>query len=317
MTGAARIDLLSLELLADAARLGSVSRAAASHGLSQPSASARIGSLERALGLSLLERTPAGSHPTEAGRVVIASAERVLAALEDLAAEAAAVREAASSRLRVVASYTVAEHLLPEWVRQFRESAAWRGIEIEVEVANSTDVGSRVRAGRAAVGFVESPEPPLGLSSAIVGHDELVVVVPPTHPWAARRRPLGPSSLAATGLVVRERGSGTRESFEVALAAALGPGSGPPVAPVSFGSTAAVKEAVLSGFGPGVVSRLAVAGEIARGNLVPVRLVGIDLRRVLRMVWPVSPARTGPAAALVEFVLRATSLAGAEAPAGP
>jgi DNA-binding transcriptional LysR family regulator len=166
-----------------------------------------------------LERTPAGSHPTEAGRVVIASAERVLAALEDLAAEAAAVREAASSRLRVVASYTVAEHLLPEWVRQFRESAAWRGIEIEVEVANSTDVGSRVRAGRAAVGFVESPEPPLGLSSAIVGHDELVVVVPPTHPWAARRRPLGPSSLAATGLVVRERGSGTRESFEVALLA--------------------------------------------------------------------------------------------------
>lgn len=89
--------------------------------------------------------------------------------------------------------------------------------------------------------------------------------------------------LAETPLVMREKGSGTREALEQAL---LGAGHGAPVSVLELGSTSAVRSAVLTGNSPTVISRLAVASEIDSGQLVEVRVTDLVIERDLRAVWP-------------------------------
>ena len=111
--------------------------------------------------------------------------------------------------------------------------------------------------------------------------DALVVVVAPSHPWARRKRPLSATDLAAAPLVLREVGSGTREVLESALSSL----HLSVTALVELGSTTAIKSAVLSGTGPGVLSRLAVESDLTANRLVAVPLEGLSLDRSIRAVW--------------------------------
>lgn len=132
------------------------------------------------------------------------------------------------------------------------------------------------------MGFVEGSHAPPGLRSRVVQKDDLVVVVAPTHPWARRRKPFGAHELAATPLTLREVGSGTREVLETALLD-LGLRSTPLV---ELGSTTAIKAAVASGAGAGVLSRLAIEPDVHDGRLVMVATTEIALERQIRVVWP-------------------------------
>ncbi len=261
--------------------------------MSQPSASARVRQLERQLDVTLLRRGPTGSVPTDAGRLVAEWATEVLEAAGRLEAGVASLRAASSPPLRLAASLTVAEHLLPGWLAQLRSPASG---EVALEVANSQRVLEAVAGGRAQLGFIESPGPIGGLPSAEVGTDELVVVASPGHPWARRRTPLPAALLAAEPLVTREPGSGTRAALEAAMAEA---GLAPASPAAELGSTAAVKGWLLAGGGAGVLSRRAVEPELRLRTLVEVKVAGVGLRRRLRAVWPAPGPPEGPAAALL------------------
>ena len=104
----------------------------------------------------------------------------------------------------------------------------------------------------------------------------------PAHPWA-NRRTVTVETLAATPLVTREAGSGTREALEAALAAL---DLGPPTAILELGSTSAVRSAVLDGNSPTVISRLAVAAELDAGSLIEIEVKDLAISRSLRAVWP-------------------------------
>jgi DNA-binding transcriptional LysR family regulator len=149
-------------------------------------------------------------------------------------------------------------------------------------VVNSAAVLERVRDERAELGFVESPGPIVGLACRTVLTDELVVVVSPDHPWARRRRPLPPRALASEPLVLREPGSGTRDTLSQALAEI---GLGEPSAALELGSSSAVRAAAIAGAAPAVLSRLAVEDAVAAGRLHIVEVDGLDLGRELRAVW--------------------------------
>ncbi len=292
-------DLIALDIFCSAVALGSLGRAAEAHGIAQPSASARMRQLERQLGVALLHRSATGSTPTEAGVLVAEWAAGVLAAAHRLEAGVDSLRARDDGRLRISASLTVAEYLLPGWLMRVRR--AYPNSPIELEVTNSTRVLEAVAGGRADLGFIESPGSTNGLPAATVGGDELVVVVGPDHAWARRRSPLPAAALASVALVVREAGSGTRD----ALALAMSDIGLVPVAPAAeLGSTAAVKAVVGAGSGPAVLSRLAVAAELGSGALVEVEVAGITLARQLRAVWPVDHAPEGAAAAMLDVAKR-------------
>lgn len=299
-------ELGALDLFVSVVELGSLSKAATAHGIAQPSASSRIRNLERQLGVPLLDRSPTGSSPTSEGSLVAGWAEMVIRSADQLMAGVEALRASEQGRLRVSASLTIAEYLLPPWLEQFLRNRP--NDSVELEVTNSTHVLERLRNGSADLGFIESPTAANDMTSHVVGTDRLIAVVGPHHPWWGRDSvPL--EALASTPLVLREQGSGTREAFEQFLTEA---GFGLPICGLELGSTAAVRAAVVSGQSPTVISEHVVTADIDAGSLHHVHVPGLEIERQLRAVWPSS----GTLAPLARDLIAALPVAGGNAPAG-
>lgn len=296
-------DVTDVALLVAVAETGSVAAGGRALSMSQPQASRSLRRLERQLGVRLLDRGARGSRLTPHGALVLEWAEAVLAANRRLVAGSASLSAERQRHLNVAASQTIAEHLLPRWlgalVRELPD------LQVGVTVGNSSEVGALLGHGHPLV-FVESPDVPASVSvphhSRTVATDRLVVVVAPAHPWAVRTRPLSLAELAATPLVVREPGSGTRVSLEQALA---GTRMAPPA--LELTSNAAVRIAVATGAGPAVLSEHAVEAVVARGELRAVMVEGLSVERPLRALW----ARGGR---VPKAVRRLVEIAAAEAP---
>ncbi|MEV5875973.1 LysR family transcriptional regulator [Streptomyces sp. NPDC052101] len=285
-------DLAALELLLAVARLGSLGAAAREVGITQPAASSRIRSMERQLGVALVDRSPRGSRLTDAGALVTDWARRVVEAAAAFDVGARALRDRRDSRLRVAASMTIAEYLLPGWLLALH--AERPDTAVSLLAGNSAKVAELLLSGEADLGFVEGLSVPTGLDSAVIAHDRLVVVTAPGHPWARRRRPLTAEELAATPLILRERGSGTRQVLDAALGGLARP-------LIELSSTTAVKASAVSGAGPSVLSELAVGEELSMRRLVSIPLEDVTLRRALRAVWPTGHRPTGPARELLSL----------------
>ncbi|MFJ7156954.1 LysR family transcriptional regulator [Streptomyces sp. NPDC101118] len=288
-------DLGSLELLLAVARLGSLGAAARELGITQPAASSRIRAMETRLGVALVDRSPRGSRLTAQGALVTDWAQRVVEAAEAFDAGVQALRGRRDSRLRVAASLTIAEYLLPGWLIALR--AERPDTAVSLRAGNSVAVAEAVLAREADLGFVEGLTVPDGLDSAAVARDRLVVAVAPGHPWARRRSGVTARELAATPLILRERGSGTRQVLD----AALGAYGGLAEPLLELASTTAVKAAAVSGAGPCVLSELAVGEELGARRLVAVPVGGAALERVLRAVWPSGARPAGPARDLLSL----------------
>ncbi|MFF8907439.1 LysR family transcriptional regulator [Streptomyces olivaceoviridis] len=285
-------DLAALELLLAVARLGSLGAAAREVGITQPAASSRIRSMERQLGVALVDRSPRGSRLTDAGALVTDWARRVVEAAAAFDAGARALRDRRDSRLRVAASMTIAEYLLPGWLLALH--AERPDTAVSLLAGNSAKVAELLLAGEADLGFVEGLTVPTGLDSTVIARDRLIVVTAPAHPWARRRRPLTAAELAATPLILRERGSGTRQVLDAALGGLARP-------LIELSSTTAVKASAVSGAGPSVLSELAVGEELGMRRLVSIPVEGVSLRRDLRAVWPTGHRPTGPARELLSL----------------
>jgi DNA-binding transcriptional LysR family regulator len=300
-------DLAALRGLREVSRQGSIAAAAAMLGVSQQALSARMRTLERSMSITLLARTSAGSHLTEQGRLVVGWAEDVLDAADRLEAGLRSIRSGVSHRLAIAASQTIAEHLVPHWLVELRSleqggagsagsagpagpgtgglgaADAYPPTVVELTVANSTVVIELVRDAKAGLGFIETPHLPADLVTAHLREDEMLFVAAPGHPWARRRGPLSLAEVAATPLVMREAGSGTRDTLTDHLAA-----QDPPLRAqiaMELGTSAAVRSAIAAGVGPGVLSRLAVRDDLVLGRLVAVEVVGPPLTRRLTAVW--------------------------------
>jgi molybdate transport repressor ModE-like protein len=285
-------DLGALELLLAVARLGSLGGAARELGITQPAASSRIRSMERQLGVALVDRSPRGSRLTDAGALVTDWARRIVEAAEAFDVGAQALRDRRDSRLRVAASMTIAEYLLPGWLLALR--AQRPDTAVSLLAGNSATVAEQLLSGEADLGFVEGVDVPHGLDSAVIARDRLIVVTAPAHTWARRQKPLAASELAATPLILREMGSGTRQVLDSALGGLARP-------LIELSSTTAVKAAAVSGAGPAVLSELAVGEELAMRRLVRVPVEGVALARDLRAVWPTGHRPAGPARELLSL----------------
>lgn len=266
-------------------------------GIHQPNASRMLSRLEAEAGTALLDRDPRGSRPTSAGLLYAAHARELLAAADEFSAWLRHSRDEDARELRVGVSMTIAEHLMPAWLTELRRRSP--RVRVDLEVLNSTQVLAGIHEGRLTLGFVETPHLPRGVNTLALREDELVVVVAPQHDWARREEPLTLAELAATPLVVREGGSGTRDAFEELVPDAA---RTPPVQ--ELGSNAAVRVAVVSGAGPAVLSMLAVRSPLEAGQLHRVPVAGTRLRRPLTAVWKGPRRLSGPAAELVDVAGR-------------
>ncbi|HEU0256626.1 MAG TPA: LysR substrate-binding domain-containing protein [Microbacteriaceae bacterium] len=193
---------------------------------------------------------------------------------------------------------------------------------VRLRTGNSAEVARLVASGELDVGFIESPAVPRRLSSVTVATDRLVAVVAGSHPWAAARavRPASErapeharegaegrgekhaqeyawqpqrsearsrgvtlAEVAATPLVTREQGSGTRLAYETAVRERLAVRPADPA--LVLGTSVAVLHAVAGGVAPAVLSELAVADEAALGRVCRIPIVGDPITRPLTALW--------------------------------
>ena len=281
-----RLNLRQLEVFVATARAGSTRAAAERVARSQSAASAALAELEAAVGAPLFDRIGRRLVLNENGRTLL---PRAAAMIDDATDLQHLFSGEHAVPLRVAASFTIGEYLLPERVAQWK--AAHPGSHLRMRVSNTDDVVDAVARHEADIGFVEGARTHPDLLMRPWLSDELVVFAAATHPLATGK--VGIDDLRGASWVVREPGSGTREATDRWLLEHLG------TVDIAYelGSTEAIKRLVGFGAGIGCVSRYAVAQAFDEGWLVPLRTrLPKAMRRLATVVHRGRPLGAGAAA---------------------
>ncbi|GAA1617313.1 MULTISPECIES: LysR family transcriptional regulator [Brevibacterium] len=276
----------------------SIGQAAEAVGIAQPNASRSLTGLERELGVPLLTRSPRGTELTAEGQAVAEWAAQVIDAYSALNAGTRAIQEARAGNVRVCASLTVAEYLLPSYLATF--TSAHPGIDVGLGVENSAAVVAEVRAQRCDIGLVESVSLPPGFPAAVIGHDRLMIAAAPSYgqTWT---EPITAEALAGIPLLVREVGSGTREVIDTALAE-----FGGATIAGEYRSNSALRVAAATGVAPVVLSDLALRDDFRAMRLAPLPVADdVDLDRALHALWSPKRRLSQGARALLDHMIAA------------
>lgn len=266
--------------------------------LTQPAVTQQIKALEELIGLPLFDRSGREVTLTPAGSLLLQYAEQSGATLERAAVELAALKGRLSGTLRIAASTTIAQYILPPLIASFLRLHP--AVHIELDSSNTESVADSIATGRAALGLVEGPPHSSQLRSELWLPDELVLLVPPSHEWSGQRQ-ITLHQLAAAPLLMRERGSGTREVIETALEAAGLPARDLRIA-IELNSTEAILGCIESGAGVGFVSRSAVHRQLAANSLAIIAVNGLSIYRDLLLLTPAGPEPTGAASAMLDLL---------------
>jgi DNA-binding transcriptional LysR family regulator len=292
------MDLRRLEIFAKVAELGSFSRAAEALFLTQPTISEHVRSLEDELGVQLLDRLGRGTTPTRAGQLLLGYAQRMLTLAREAQQAVDQLRGRMSGELAVGGSTIPGEYVLPALIGAFRTK--YPDISISLLIGDSRQVSAWVEDGRVEVGVVGARPAGRALESRELMTDELVVVVPAGHPWAERRT-VALAELRGEPLIMRERGSGSRDAMERALAeAGLDLSTFRIVG--EMGSTQAIKQAVRALVGVSLISRRAVEDECRARLLACVKIKDLKVARAFHLVTHRDRTRSPLAQAFVAWL---------------
>jgi DNA-binding transcriptional LysR family regulator len=276
--------------------LGSV-RAAAEHLIvSQPAVSGAVSSLERELGVDLVERDGRGLRVTRAGAAFAEAVRTGLAHLDRGVRLARSVEEPGRGTVRIAAIATAAERLLLPLLAAFRDEHPQA--EVTVRVGNRAMVWEALRRDEADL--VVAGRPPSSVAAQVLGRatNALAVVGLPAHGGRSRKATL--ALLATTTWLLREEGSGTRDATEDLLAHL---DLDPPR--MVLGSNGAVEAAVVAGFGVGLLPLDAVQARLDDGTLARVEVPGTPLDRPWHLAASADVALSPTAALAARSLLEA------------
>ena len=263
------ITLRQLEVFAEVLKSGSTTQASQMLALSQSAVSAALTDLEGQLGVQLFDRVGKRLVVNEHGRLLY---PRALALLEQ-ATEIEQLFREDNGAIRVYASSTIGNYLLPEMIGRYRRD--FPDLPIELSVGNSQDAINAVADFRVAIGFIEGPCHSAEIVAEPWLEDELVVFAAPDSPLLEGEVTL--ARLSAQPWILREKGSGTREIVDYLLLShlpqfRLG---------MELGNSEAIKHAVRHGLGISCLSRRVIAEQLESGKLVEVTVPLPGLNRTL------------------------------------
>ena len=273
------LDYANLEAFVAVARSGSFSVAARLLHRSQPGVTRQVQRLERDLAAELLIRGHGVCRLTPAGERALAWAEDALARQQHLLADIRGDRASLAGELRIAASTTPGEFLVPELVARFVHIHA--EVRPHIAITDSASVEQAVRTHVCDVGFVGAVMAGRGLRYRPVVEDEVVLAVSARHPIAARGE-VTLNELRDQPFLDREGGSGTVASVMRTLGE-RGMELPPVQTVMSLGASTAIVSAAERGLGVGWVSSLALACRDPR-RVRAVRLRGVPIKRILSMV---------------------------------
>jgi len=286
--------------------LRSFSRAAEALRLTQSTVSEHVRLLEDELGTRLFDRLGRETVATRAGELLHGYSRRLLALRTEARQAVAQFLGRVSGTLLVGASSIPGEYVLPALLGSFRER--FPQVSIALQSSDSREIAETVLAGRVEVGVVGAHPGHRSLEARELMPDELVLVVPPGHPWFGRPQ-VTLDELRSEPLVVREPGSGSREALEHALAEA-----GSKLADMrviaEMGSTGAIKQAVKAGVGVSIISRRAVEEECRHGLLHALAIESLLFTRQFYVVTHAGRTRSPLCQAFLDFLIEGRQPAG-------
>lgn len=269
------MNLKQLEVFIAVAESSSFSRAAELTYLTQSTVSQHISALENEFGLKLLDRTGKGALLTEAGKLLLARARRVLTEAREIPVALDQFRGLAQVVLTVGGSNVPACYMIPQCIPAFRSQNP--GVTITLFQGDSREILSRLQREELECAVIGTRFTDKGILYTPLALDRISLVVPSDHPWSSRGQ-ITPDELLDLPLIFREPGSGTDKVFREELAKAGFAAEHLGVA-MQLGSNEAVKQAILSGAGISFLSELSVRKECERGELCIVQVVGLQIFR--------------------------------------
>jgi DNA-binding transcriptional LysR family regulator len=275
----------------------SFSQAAERLGVTQPAVSLQIRSLEQRLGRQLLDRSGRRVEPTEAGRRLYASAQRVLAAEEHLLEELDADDEGAiTGTLELGASTGPGGTVVPLLLCEFQEQYPDMGVRLTV--SDTQTVVDRVAERELELGIVGAGRRHRGVAFEPFFSDEVVLACPAGHRFAGKTVSL--DDLKGEKLIVMQDGAGVRQVIEDELRKA-GMRLRDLDVRLELGLQESVRSAVLAGHGIAFISRLAIEADLAARRIATARVRGLDPVREIFLARATGRSETRAARAFVAF----------------
>ncbi|MEX2588263.1 MAG: LysR family transcriptional regulator [Actinomycetota bacterium] len=265
-----------LKTFLEVVRQGSIRAAAASLSVTEPSVSAGVSSLQRELGVALLERHGRGIRVTPAGEEFASYASQMLG-LAEKAGRRAREKAGQAAQLRIAAVTTAGESLMAPILKLFQRKQP--DVQLWMEVGNRQTVFDSLLSYQADIAIGGRPPNEGDITGEPFLENHLAVVGAPNHPLAKGRHKA--SELGGETWLLRESGSGTRNNTEEFFQE-----SG--VEPRSFmtlGSNGAVKQAASAGLGITLISTHAVAKELAGGIVSRLNIEGTPLKRFWHVLY--------------------------------
>ena len=293
------MELGQIEAFVEAQRRGSITRAAETLELTQPTLTARLRGLERELGTPLLVRGRRGVTLTPAGRRFLPRAQAALEAVRRGVADTRSAREARGGFLTLGLASDLALYLAPAALARFARTHP--DVEVTVRSGRSRAVAEALRADEIEMALVSQLIVFTELASRPLFTEDVPVVVGRGHPFAKRARVVI-DDLARSGLIVRDP-SAYLHTLTMAFFAQAGTA---PRVLMELDNTEACKRVVLAGFGAALLPEMAIRDELRRGELVAVKVEGVATsRRTIHALWRTGAEPSPTANALLKALPRA------------
>ncbi len=265
-----RYSLKQLRVFLKVAHYQNISKAALDLSMSQSAVSSALSDFERHYDIQLFDRNGKKLQLNELGRALRPQAQALFEQAQ--AFEQQLQQQTTAPVLRVGATLTIGNYLAVGIMAQYMKQHA--GAQVQLHVANTVSISDQVRNFELDVGLIEGELQSPELNVIPWMEDELVVFCSPTHPLA-KRKSLGEKDLLAATWILRESGSGTRQTFDRAMAGLL--------SQIDVGleleHTEAIKRAVEANLGISCLSRVTLGEAFSRGSLIPLKVPQRDFRR--------------------------------------
>lgn len=268
------IDSRQLRAFACLARTGSFTQAAKELHLTQSAISHSMKALEREVGCRLLDKMGKKMVLTEAGEALLVHVQRILAEMATARAELDQLGKWGQGRLRLGASATACQHILPTVLREFRES--FPQCAVSIEPGDTPDMIAALRERRIDLAVNLEPHRDEQLGFRPLFSDEMSFVLSPLHPWA-RAGTVTRAEIPKQHYILYDKRSYTAEMInayfreeDIVLHSSI-----------DFGSIEAIKELVKLGLGVSILAPWTCRKELEEGSLATLPLG----RRKLKRQW--------------------------------
>jgi DNA-binding transcriptional LysR family regulator len=273
--------------------------------LTQPAITQQVKALESELGAALFDRAGGKLSLTAAGLALLPFAKQLAEVAEQARQAVAETTNSNAGVLKIAASQTIGQYLLPRLVAAFLLENP--KVEVSILGGNTQTVLEALCDHRAQIALIEGPALRQDVHVEPFMEDHMVCVVPAGHPWADAEVQL--QQISHVSIVTRELGSGSRRIVEKALEAA-GIAIKNLNVTMTFDSTEGLLSAVEAGLGVAFVSRWAVRNQLALGTLRTAHVRGLKLSRRFSIATPAGPEPGSLAGTFHRFILeRAEELA--------